>query len=376
MSERAMDPTGAERRARAGLAGTVDPLDPSVNERIDRVGAVQTLDELRIGASPLRRAEAYTARLTTLDVDGEFERTQRIGARVLIPGDPEWPDALNDLGGRRPVALWARGPFELNAVDTSPSAAIIGARAATRYGEQVAADFAADLAGRGWCVVSGGAYGIDAAAHRGALAVGGSTVAVLANGVDETYPKGNDALLARVIDEGALVSELPPGRRPTRAGFLSRNRLIAALARVTVVVEAAMRSGSASTVARAVELGREVCGVPGPVTSATSVGVHALLRDGATLVTEPAHVVELLAPMGEQLELPQPQASARDALGASAQAVLDAFPARRAIDASAVAVSAGLPVGAALRDLAVLTVEGWVERVEAGYRLTDKARSA
>lgn len=364
----------AERRARVALAGAIDPLDPAVNERIERVGAQQAVDELRTGVSTLRRADAYAARLAQADVDADLARTRKVGARVVIPGDPEWPTALNDLGGRRPAALWVRGPLTLDAVDAAPSVAIVGARAATQYGEHVAVDFAADLAGRGWCVVSGGAYGIDAAAHRGALAVGGPTIAVLANGVDEAYPKGNDALLARIADEGAVVSELPPGRHPTRAGFLCRNRLIAALGQVTVVIEAAMRSGSASTVARAVELGRDVCGVPGPVTSAASVGVHALLRDGATLVTEPAHVVELLAPMGQQIAFDEPIESARDALGPSARAVLDAFPARRAVDAAGIAVASGVAVSTVLRDLAVLAVGGWVEHVDRGYRLSDKAR--
>lgn len=366
-----------ERQARIALAAAVDPLDPSVNRRIDAVGVQRTWHEISAGSSPLRRVDAYAARLATFDLDADSKRTRACGARVVIPGDDEWPVPLDDLGERRPLALWVKGPLmvgSLGSLGAQPSVAMVGARAASHYGEHVAAEFAADLAGRGWHVVSGGAYGIDAAAHRGALAVGGSTIAVLANGVDEAYPRGNDALLARIGDEGAVVSELPPGRRPTRAGFLSRNRLIAALGRATVVIEAAMRSGSASTVARAIELGREVCGVPGPITSATSAGVHALLRDGATLVTEPAHVVELLAPIGEQLALAPTVESERDRLGPSALAVLDAFPARAVKGIHDIAVVSGMSVSTVMREVAMLAVDGWLERSGAGYRLCDKAR--
>jgi DNA processing protein len=176
------------------------------------------------------------------------------------------------------------------------SVAMVGARAATNYGTTVAYEIAADLAAEGVVVVSGGAFGIDAAAHRGALAAQGVTIAVLANGIDQVYPVGNTSLLHAVMATGVVMTELPPGMHPTRQGFLARNRLIAALGGATLVVEAAARSGSASTVTRALELGRDVMAVPGPVTSMMSVGTHELIRDGATLVTSADDVRELLNP--------------------------------------------------------------------------------
>jgi DNA processing protein len=364
-----------ELHARVCLAGAVDPLDGAVNERISQVGAAEVVDELRAGRSPLRRASAYAARLQEFDADEAMVRTRAVGARILVPSSEQWPASLDDLGARRPLALWVKGPLDLGALGARSSAAMVGARAATQYGEHVAVEFAADLAERGWVVVSGGAYGIDAAAHRGALAVDGDTVAVLANGVDLTYPRGNDALLARIADQGAIVTELPPGRSPTRAGFLARNRIIAALARVTLVVEAALRSGSATTVARAVELGRDVCGVPGPITSAASVGVNALLRDGAVLVTEPAHVVELVSPMGDFAASAVTSDSPRDQLGPEERSLLDAFPARGAVDEATLAVRAGLPVATVLTRLGRLLIEEWVERgPDGGYRLTAMAK--
>jgi DNA processing protein len=365
-----------EVAARVRLAAAVDPLDGAVNERVGALGsAAAVLEEVVAARSPLRRAAAYAARLNVFDVDAALARTHDAGARILTPESRHWPVMLDDLGPLRPLALWVRGPFDLGAAVNRPSVAMVGARACTHYGEQVAVDFAADLAGRGWVVVSGGAYGIDAAAHRGALAVEGTTIAVLANGIDLTYPRGNDALIARIADVGAVVTELPPGRTPTRAGFLARNRIIAALAGVTVVVEAAARSGSAATVARAVELGRDVCGVPGPITSVTSVGVHALLRDGAVLVTSPADVVELLAPMGDTAQPPAGPAFERDALGPDARAILDALPSRGGLDEAALAVRSGLSVARVLGQVGRLLLEGWIERAADGqYRLAARAK--
>jgi DNA processing protein len=174
-----------------------------------------------------------------------------------------------------------------------------------------------------------------------------------------------------------VVSELPPGVHPTRQGFLARNRIIAALSGGTLVVEASLRSGSASTVARALELGREVMAVPGPITSATSVGTHALLREGATLITCADDVIEAVAGVGSVAGGPPlPIADARDALSADQRVVLDAFPARNAIDEGRLAVRAGVDPGVVLRVLGLLTVEGWVERVPTGWRLTEHARTS
>jgi DNA processing protein len=369
-----------ELEARVAWATIGDPLDLDAQAHVARLGAERALDALRTAPRLFRRGSTYTARLAGFEAAGGapaiLQRTEQVRARVVVPGDVGWPRRLDDLGLRRPFALWVRGPG-LIAEGALPSAALVGARAATRYGEQVAADLAADVAGRGWAVVSGAAYGIDAAAHRGALAVGGCTVAVVATGVDEHYPRGNDALLARIGDEGAIVTELPPGTRPTRAGFLARNRLIAALAHVVVVVEAAVRSGSAATVARAVELGREICAVPGPVTSATSVGAHALLRDGATLVTCGADVVEAAGPWLAAAAAAEPASvDARDALSRADRSLLDAFPARTGADEATLARRSGLAAAEVPGRLARLLADGWVERGADGWRLAAMARSA
>lgn len=369
----------AERRGRVLLTLIADAVDPEVAARLQQVAAPQVCAEVLGGTSSLRRAPAYRARAKALDVDAAIDQAlsglTAIGGRLLIPGDGEWPTALDDLDLRAPYALWVRGGFALAALHLASAVAIVGARAATQYGEHVATQIAADLAGRSWAIVSGGAYGIDAAAHRGAVVAGGPTVAVLANGVDQVYPQGNAQLLARVLERGAVVSELPPGRHPTRQGFLARNRIIAALAGGTLVVEAALRSGSASTVTRAVELGREVMAVPGPVTSAMSTGTHALLRDGATLVTGADDVVEAMGGLAMLADAAnEPKATDRDQLGTQQLALLDAFPARATIDEVQLSLRSGLDVLTTTRVLGRLSLEGWVERQSNGWRLGERAR--
>jgi len=369
----------AERRGRVLLSMIADAVDPEVASRLQHVGAVRVCAEVLGGTSSLRRAAAYRARAQALDVDAAIDQAlsglAAIGGRLLIPGDAEWPAGLDDLELRAPYTLWVRGGFDLADLNLSISLAVVGARAATQYGEHVATQIAADLAGRSWVIVSGGAYGIDAAAHRGAVAVGGPTIAVLANGVDQVYPQGNAQLLARVLERGAIVSELPPGRHPTRQGFLARNRIIAALAGGTLVVEAALRSGSASTVARAVELGREVMAVPGPVTSAMSTGTHALLRDGATLVTGADDVAEAMGGMAIVADATTESIPTdRDQLGTQQLALLDAFPARSTIDEVRLSVRSGLDVGTTTKVLGRLSLEGWVERQPNGWRLGERAR--
>ena len=224
------------------------------------------------------------------------ERARQCGARAVVPGDAEWPSIFDDLGDGAPMALWVRGEGALNTL-LERTVAIVGARSSTSYGEHMAASLAGDLSDRGWTVVSGGAYGIDAAAHQGALVTGGRTVAIMAGGVDRLYPAGNQALLERILDIGAVVSETPPGWAPHRQRFLSRNRLIAC-ANATIVVEAAYRSGALSTATHAQEVLRPVGAVPGPVTSASSAGCHRLVREaGALLVTTVADVIELAGPI-------------------------------------------------------------------------------
>jgi DNA processing protein len=287
------------------------PFDPTPPPTSDgRGGAAPPADpEARRdqGTSPLtgptarrvlgRALARWAPRLADLDPGRVLDRADRLDARVVVPGDAEWPTGLDDLGGSAPLCLWVRGPVDLAAA-VRRSVALVGARAATAYGEHVAADLAAGLAEAGCTVVSGGAYGIDVAAHRGALAVGGPTIALLAGGVDRTYPAGNHTLLESLAREhGAVVAECPPGTAPVRARFLLRNRLIAALSGATVVVEAAWRSGALSTATHAAALLRPLGAVPGPVTSMASAGCHRLIRDGAAVcVTGTPDVLELVGP--------------------------------------------------------------------------------
>jgi DNA processing protein len=208
---------------------------------------------------------------------------------------PEWPPQLDALGNSQPYALWLRGTADLR-FTCLRSVAIVGSRASTAYGSYVAADIVSVLAESRWAVVSGGAYGIDAAAHRGALAADGATIAVLASGVDVPYPAGHADLFDAIAGHGLLVSEWPPGQLVSRLRFLGRNRIIAALATGTLVVEAGSRSGACKTARHARDLSRPLMAVPGPVTSEQSAGCHQLIRDWhATLVTSPADVIDVLS---------------------------------------------------------------------------------
>ena len=223
----------------------------------------------------------------------------------------------------------------------------------------------------------GAAFGIDQAAHRGALAVGGPTVAVLACGADRAYPAAHGPLIDAVAATGAVVSELAPGCAPTRLRFLARNRLIAALTRGTVVVEAALRSGALNTANWAGRLNRALMGVPGPVTSAPSQGVHELIRAGAAaLVTSPADVLELVGRSGEDLvERPRGPDRARDRLTTRQQQVLDAVPHSRPAPADSVARTAGIGLREVASALAALRLRGMVEETGSGWRLAASERA-
>lgn len=218
-------------------------------------------------------------------------------------------------------------------------------------------------------------YGIDGAAHRAALAADGVTVAVLAGGIDILYPAGHSALLHRVSASGLLITEYPPGVRPTRHRFLTRNRLVAALTGATVVVEAGIRSGAASTAAWARSLGRVVCAVPGPVTSSASAGCHVLLRNGAELVSRAEEIVELVGRAGEFAgEVPRPT-SPLDALTDQERLVYEAFPLRAARTTDDIAVASGLSTNAVLGPLAMLEIAGLIERREGRWGLARKGGS-
>lgn len=241
----------------------------------------------------------WRQRLGDLPDELDLARFRRQGIRLVSPGDSEWPTQLDMLGVARPYALWLRGEADLRYCCLQ-SVSIVGARAASAYGTHVGTEMAAALAARGRTVVSGAAYGIDACAHQGALAADGVTIAVLACGVDHAYPVGHYDLLASIAAQGVLVSEWPPGRTPNRLRFLIRNRVIAALTRGTVVVEAGLRSGALNTARHARDLHRPVMAVPGPVTSEVSAGCHKIIREwGAVCVTGAHDVLELLTPLGE-----------------------------------------------------------------------------
>ncbi|MEV0150137.1 MULTISPECIES: DNA-processing protein DprA [unclassified Nonomuraea] len=295
---------------------------------------------------------------------------ERLGARLIVPGSPEWPTQLDQLGAARPLGLWLYGTVDLR-FSCLRSVAIVGARAATPYGAHVAAEFGLGLGEDGWTVVSGGAYGVDGAAHRGALASDTPTVVVLACGVDISYPRGHHELFAAVRDQGVIVSECPPGVHPTRARFLIRNRLIAALSRGTVVVEAALRSGALNTATHALGLNRHLAAVPGPVTSTLSAGCHRLLRERkATCVTTPEEVIELVGTIGGDLApCARGPAVPRDALSEVTRKVLDAVPSRGGTGPASIALSAGVSLDATLSALGGLAAAGYVERVEKGWRL-------
>ncbi len=291
-----------------------------------------------------------------------LDRAARVGARAIPRGSPEWPTILDDLGGAAPYCLWARGSHSVREALAS-AIAIVGSRASTAYGEHVAATLSAGVVDEGWAVVSGGAYGIDARVHRAALAADGVTVAVMAGGVDRLYPQGNADLLARVLEQGVIIAEQPPGFPPHRSRFLTRNRIIAACA-ATVVVEAAHRSGALSTAHHAVDLGRPVGAVPGPVTSASSSGCHRLLRNGAVCVTSSRDILEMVSPLDASrpdTAGPAARTRMRDFATPGERAAYDAVASRGSTTAQ-IGRAAGLTPGEARSALGALELAGAIRR--------------
>ena len=266
-------PSG-ERAARVAWARLVEPEHRAVAERIAQLGAEEALRTLELSSTPGRQ---LLPRLELLDVRRDLDIARRTGTRILVPGDPEWPTGVDDLE-RPPLCLWVVGPLDLGE-QAARSVAVVGARAATPYGTRQAQDLGAGLAERGVAVVSGAAYGIDGAAHRGALSFEGPTIAFTAGGVDRPYPRGHDGLFAQLRTQGLEVSELPPGCAPTKGRFIARNRLISTVTQGTVVVEAGLRSGSSHTAGRALDHNRVLCAGPGSVESAVAAGCHQLSRD-------------------------------------------------------------------------------------------------
>jgi DNA processing protein len=374
-----------ELSAWAYLSRVLEAPCSELAELVMRVGPVEAADRIRRGAVGNDLARRTVARRNIDCAAEDLELLHRRGGRLLTADDDEWPGLAfaaftgapvrDKPQGRAPLALWVIGPLRLDDV-AERAVAIVGTRACTAYGEYVAADLSAGLAEHDVAVVSGGAYGIDGAAHRAALAADGVTVAVLAGGVDVLYPAGHSALLHRVATHGLLVSEYPPGVRPARHRFLTRNRLVAALSGATVVVEAGIRSGAASTAAWARALGRVVCAVPGPITSAASTGCHILLQAGAELVTRADEVREIIGRAGEFAgEQPRP-ADVLDALTDTERRVYEALPGRGARTPDEIAVASGLPATEVLGPLAMLEIAGLIERHEGRWRLVRKpARS-
>jgi DNA processing protein len=368
-----------EMRARVALSRLAEPANPALARTLRLVSPAELLDQLlsqSLDDHVLDRQ--LRSRLERLDIDKELAALDSVGGRVVCPGDDEWPVCLDDLDDRAPLVLYVRGGGHLAAA-VDRAVAMVGTRDATAYGVEVATTMSVELSDRGWTIVSGGAYGIDAASHRGALAAGGVTVAVLACGVDVTYPRGHDGLFEAIAESGLIVSELPPGSAPHRMRFLDRNRLIAALAAGTVVVEAAARSGARRTALDALALGRSLMIVPGSVIASSSVGCHRLLREKpeAVLVTGAADVCEQVGRIGADLApVPQGATTSRDALTAELARVLDAVPVYREQGPARIAATAGLPLRDVELALGRLEMVGLVEQRAGHWRLSAAQRRA
>ncbi|MFD8583575.1 DNA-processing protein DprA [Streptomyces californicus] len=365
------------RSARAALTRVLEPGDERAGRWLRQLGPDELLRRFtaedgsaeRLPGMTAARLGGYRLRAAEADPGRDMATVAEAGGRFVCPGDREWPSQLDDLGDARPVGLWVRGRPDLR-LWSLRSVAVVGARACTPYGAHMAATLGSGLAERGWVVVSGAAFGVDGAAHRGVLAAGGATTAVLACGVDVAYPRGHAELLGRMVEQGLVVAELPPSAHPTRSRFILRNRVIAALTRGTVVVEAALRSGSLATARQAQRLGRFAMGVPGPATSGLSSGVHELLRGEGVLVTDADEVVELVGDMGELTPDRRGPVLPRDHLDASTARVLDALPYHGAARARDLARAAGASTDETLGRLYELHSLGFVEREGDGWRLT------
>lgn len=417
----------ATRLARANLCRLIEPGDLLGSLTVSVLGAEPTLHLICSGREPTtteqqnvgeaaessgvtarqrKLSEALSRWRTRLPQLGDTQMLQslvRRGAGLIIPEDTAWPSQLDDLGAARPLALW----FRLSAEHPDPYSeaahrwphpgrivALVGSREMTDYGGRIAWDTAAELARSGVCVISGGAYGVDAAAHRGSMAGAAAdswpALAVLAGGVDRFYPAGNEQLLHSILDHGLVLSEVAPGSAPTRHRFLQRNRVIAALSSAVVVVEARWRSGALSTAHRALDIGRPVGAVPGSVLSASSAGCHRLLRDTPTqVVTDAAEIMELVAAQNTvtvredsapttalQRGRPEPeQISAMDGLSDVERLIYDALPVRRVTTPSRLSQVAGLPIPQIFGGLTRLQRKHLVRRTQGGWGRTTSNRA-
>lgn len=367
------------RLARAYLLAVAEPPAPAVAALVADCGPVEAARRVRDGAVPDAVAGETAARSGRVVTEADLARAERSGTRLIIPEDDEWPQwpllSLRVAHGRGvagmtgPLALWGRGPARLDAA-FERAATVVGSRAATGYGEHIAADWAYTLAQGGVTVLSGAAYGIDGAAHRGALAAGGVSAAVLGCGLGAGYPAGHHTLLRRIAERGIVLSGYPDATPPARHRFLVRNRLLAALSAGTVVVEADRRSGARNTASTAAVLGKAVMAVPGPVTSRTSAGCHEMIRAGtATLVTSAEHVLEHIGRLG--IDLASPVAKPRrgsDGLSRDALRVHEALLPRAGRSVEWIAAESGVPAAKVRAVLCALEIEGMSQRCESGWR--------
>ncbi|WP_255560133.1 DNA-processing protein DprA [Salinibacterium sp. M195] len=401
-----LDRVSIENRfARATWSGLAEPGDRLAGRAIQQLGAARALSavvehwnterfaaELSADGDPvagddMRQAiDRWMPRLKSDTALIALRQAARFGARLLIPDDELWPERLNDLDWHAPSALWVRGT-DAALAGIVDGIALVGARAATGYGEHITMEASAGLVDRGYTIVSGAAYGIDGMAHRAALASHGLTVAFLAGGVDRFYPSGHDSLLTRIVENGAVISELPCGSPPTKWRFLQRNRLIAAASLATIVLEAGWRSGSLNTAGHAAALGRPLGAVPGPVTSAASAGCHRLIRDyDAVCVTNPDQMAELAPLVEREIDVseidselrissatPGSEVSAEnvDTVGARSPEttrLIDALSARSARTADDIAARSGLAITAVRAHLGLLELDGRVTETGRGWK--------
>jgi DNA processing protein len=344
-----MTEMAAHRLARAYLARVAEPPAAALAALVAAVGPVRAADLVRRGTVPDAVASEVAARREVDQAAADLAAVADLGGRLVIPEDPEWPAwpflsldraAARGVGrGGQPLALWVRGPHRLADI-TSRAVTVVGARAAT------------------------------GAAHRGCLAAGGPTIAVLGCGLDFHYPAGHVDLLDRISRDGLVVTEYPPGTPPARHRFLVRNRLIAALGAGTVIVEAGVRSGARNTASTAQAIGRVVAAVPGPVGSAMSAGCHQLLRSGdAVLVSTAAEVIETVGAFGGDLVVEGPSdRRPTDRLSGDAVRVHEALLARAGRSAERVAVDSGVPVQRVRALLPELELSGLAQRCESGWR--------
>ena len=385
------------RRARAGLTQVIEPADAYGVIASKAWGPIRLLEIIR-GQTPTQ--QDWIALVGTYAEDGEFTKKLRnkigeaiqrwrrrstylhpdqaldyitsLGGHFIIPEDDHWPVALAELASTEPIGLWTLGEAAIPPVEHVVG--VVGSREATSYGDAATAMVATKARSMGLTVLSGGAYGIDAQAHRAALGSSEpsvATVAVLAGGLDRFYPAGNVELLHQIAAEGLIVSEMPPGMRPNRYRFLNRNRLIAALSNATIVVEARYRSGALNTANHAHDLGRSVGAVPGPINVPTSAGCHRLIKETPTmLIDDPADLETIFdtftaTPTAQHM---LGHERAYDTLTTEEMLVFDALPVRGRTTVEHLCGITGLFVPRITGILAKLSRENLVERNEQGWR--------